>query len=157
MIFRCLPIFLVLAFLLPAGCGYRFVDPLPGDDYALASVRNASSEAGLATLLESELRKNGRFRKRSAYVLSVTVTDFKETVESVSSSGTPVRQKLEMGVAWKVEGASSSDTTFGKENVVRTYPYSADPVTLDWNRNAAVHLLTNMASRRILENLGAKP
>lgn len=151
---RCLIIFAAIACLFPPGCGYRFVDPFPASDYALVSVRNASSESGLASILEGELRRNGGFQKRSVYRLSVTVTDFTETVESVSSSGSPVRQKLTMEVAWKVEGPSPSEATLGKDVSARSYPYSADPSTLDWNRSAAVRLLADMAARRILENLG---
>ena len=34
---------------------------------------------------------------------------------------------------------------------------SAEPSMLDWNRSAAVRLLTEMAARRLLENLGDRP
>jgi hypothetical protein len=149
-------ILLMITIFIQTGCSYRFVDPFPASDYALARVGNSSPEPGLAPLLEEELRRNGGFKEHSAYRLSVTVTDFTETVESVSSSGSPVRQKLTMDIAWKVEGASSSETVFGKETAVRSYPYSADPSTLDWNRSAAVRLLAEMAARRILENLKGK-
>jgi hypothetical protein len=147
---------LLATIFIQSGCSYRFVQPFPASDYALVKVGNSSPEAGLAPLLEEELRRNGGFHKRSANLLSVTVTDFSETVESVSSSGSPVRQKLSMEVAWKVERTSSSKAVSGKETVVRSYPYSADPSTLDWNRSAAVRLLTEMAARRILENFGDK-
>lgn len=151
---RCFRILLLAAISIQTGCSYRFVQPFPASDYALVRVGNSSAEAGLAPLLEEELRRNGGFQEHSASLLSVTVTDFTETVETVSSSGSPVRQKLSMEVAWKVEGTSSSEVVSGKETAVRTYPYSADPSTLDWNRNAAVRLLTEMAARRVLENLG---
>ena len=153
---RCLIILWLSMIFIQAGCSYRFVDPFPASDYALVSVGNSSPEAGLAVLLEEELRRNGGFQKHSANLLSVTVTDFSETVDSVSSSGTPVRQKLTMEVAWKVETASSSEAVFGKEKAVRSYPYSPDPTTLDWNRSAAVRLLTETAARRVLENIGDK-
>jgi hypothetical protein len=115
MTYRYLSLVLILLVLLPAGCSYRFVDPFPASEYALASVRNATGEAGLATLLEEEMLKHGGFKERSANRLSVTVTGFTETVESVSSDGIPVRQKLTMDVAWKVEGTQSAQTTFGKD------------------------------------------
>ena len=133
-----------------------FVDPFPASDYALVRVANSSPETGLASLLEEELRRNGGFQERSLNLLSVTVTSFSETVESVSSTGSPLRQKLTMEVAWKVEAPSSSGAVFGKETAVRSYPYSDDPSTLDWNRSAAVRLLTEMAARRILDNLEDK-
>ena len=154
---RCLCIFTILLFLLPAGCGYRFVDPFPASDYALASVKNATGEADIASLLEDEMRKTGGFKERSANRLSVTITGFSETVESVDSAGVPVRQKLTMDVAWKVEESRSAQGTFGKEVVVRSYPYSNDFTTLDWNRRAAVRLLTEMAARSVLERLGEQP
>jgi hypothetical protein len=157
MTYRYLSLVLILLVLLPAGCSYRFVDPFPASEYALASVRNATGEAGLATLLEEEMLKYGGFKERSANRLSVTVTGFTETVESVSSDGIPVRQKLTMDVAWKVEGTQSAQTTFGKEVAVRSYPYSTDLSTLDWNRSAALRLLTEMAARNIFERLGEQP
>ena len=153
---RYLIILLILTIFIQTGCSYRFVDPFPASDYALVRVGNSTPEAGLASLLEEELRRNGGFQEHSANLLSVTVTSFNETVESVSSSGSPLRQKLTMEVAWKVEAPSSSEAVFGKETTVRSYPYSADPSTLDWNRSAAVRLLTEMAARRILETLGDK-
>lgn len=143
--------------LLPAGCGYRFVDPLPASDHALVSVRNATSETGLAFLLEEELRKNGRFGERSANRLSVAVTDFTERVESVSSDGTPVRQVLAMEVAWKVEVDPGTPQRSGRESASRSYPYSSDLPTLDFNRNAALRLLVEKAARSVLESLGGAP
>lgn len=154
MIRRYLSFFAIFLVLFPVGCSYRFVDPFPASDYALVSVRNATGEAGLASLLEEEMRRRGAFKERSANRLSVTVTVFTETVESVRSDGSPVRQKLTMDVAWKVEGTQPAQATFGKEVVVRSYPYSAVLPTLDWNRSAAVRLLTEMAARSILERLG---
>lgn len=151
---RCLGIITIFLVLFPVGCSYRFVDPFPASDYALVSVRNATGEAGLASLLEEEMRRRGAFKERSANRLSVTVTVFTEKVESVSSDGIPVRQKLTMDVAWKVEGTQPAQATFGKEVVVRSYPYSTVLSTLDWNRSAAVRLLTEMAARSILERLG---
>jgi hypothetical protein len=151
---RYLGILAILLILFQTGCSYRFVDPFPASNYALVSVRNATSEPGLASLLEEEMRRNGDFRELSANRLSITVSAFLETVESVSSDGTPVRQKLTMYVAWKAEGTQSVS---GKEVAVRSYPYSTDPPTLDWNRSAAIRLLTEMAARSVLENFGGQP
>jgi len=150
-------IFLVLLVLLQAGCAYRFVDLSRPSGYDLVSVRNTTAEAGLARMLEEEMRRNGGFRESSAERLSVTVSGFNESVESVSSSGSPVRQKLTMEVAWKVEGSKSAKVTFGKKVVTRSYPYSKDTSTLDWNRSAAVRLLTGLAARSVLEGLGRQP
>ena len=157
MIYRYLSFLIFFLILLPAGCSYRFVDPFPASDYALVSVRNSTGESGLAVLLEEEMRRSGGFKERSANRLSVTVTGFNETVESVSSDGFPVRQRLTIKVAWKVEGPQSAQAIFGKETASRTYPYSTDLPTLDWTRSAAVRLLTELAASRILEDLGEQP
>jgi len=140
--------------LFTVGCSYRFVDSTPASDYALVSVRNATSEPDLASLLEEEMRRNGGFSRRSESRLSITVSNFTERVGSVSSGGIPVRQNLTMEVAWKVEGTQLKQATFGKEVAAQSYPYSADLPTLDWNRNAAIRLLTEKAARSVLERLG---
>lgn len=150
-------IILSILLLSAAGCGYRFVDPFPASDYALVSVRNATEESDLAHLIEEELRRSGGFKERSTNRLSVTVTDFAETVESVDSDGIPVRQKLTMEVAWKVEGTQATQATFGQETIVRSYPFSTDPPTLDFNRSSALRLLSEMAARTVLERLGGPP
>ena len=154
---RYLGLFNICLILFSTGCSYRFVDPFPASDYALVSVRNATEEAGLASMLEEEMRRSGGFKERSANRLSVTITDFTESVESVSSDGIPVRQKLTMDIAWKVEGTLTAQATFGKEVVVREYAYSTDLTTLDWNRSAAVRLLTELAARSVFERLGGQP
>ena len=157
--FRYISAFIILNTLLlsAAGCGYRFVDPFPASDYTLVSVGNSTEEAGLANLLEEELRKRGGFKARSANRLSVTVTGFNETVESVGSDGIPVRQKLTMEVAWKVEGTQAAQATFGHEVVLRSYPYTTDLPSLDFNRISALRLLTETAARTVLERLGELP
>ncbi|MCJ7499383.1 hypothetical protein MUP29_03940 [bacterium] len=157
MTYRYLIIFTIFLVLFPAGCSYRFVDPFPVYEYALVSVRNSTAETGLAVLLEEEMRKIGGFNDRSANRLSVTVTGFTETVESVSSDGFPVRQKLTINVAWKVEGKQPAQAVFGSDTTSRTYPYSTNLPTLDWYRSAAVRLLTETAASRILAGLGEQP
>jgi len=157
MTYRYLSVFTILLVLFPAGCSYRFVAPFQASDYALVSVGNSSGEAGLALLLEEELMKRGGFREHSANRLSVTVTGFTETVDSVSSNGLPVRQKLSINIAWKVEGTQSAQTVFGKETASQTYPYSTDLSTLDWSRGAAVRLLVETAGRFVIEGLGELP
>jgi len=157
MTYRYLGILAIFLVLFPTGCSYRFVDPVPAYEYALISVRNSTGESGLAVLLEEEMRRSGGFKERSANRLSVTVTGFTETVESVSSDGFPVRQKLTINVEWKVEGPQSAQAVFGKETASLTYPYSTNLPTLDWNRSAAVRLLTELTASRILEGLGEQP
>jgi hypothetical protein len=154
---RPAPIILVIILLFTAGCSYRFVDPFPASEFDLESVRNATSEPGLAGLLEDELRRNGGFKDSAIYRLNVAVTRFEESVDSVGSSGSPVRQKLVMEVAWKIEGARLAQAVLGNKVIDRTYPYSADLTTLDWNRNAALRLLAETAAREILEDIGARP
>lgn len=153
----CFLTILIFAVLVPFGCGYRLVDPFPASDYALISVRNVTSEPGLAPLLEEEMRGSAGFKESSAKRLSVAITGFRDTVDSVGSTGSPLRQELTMEVSWKVEGPTSSQAIFGKEVVVRTYPYSTDLTTLDWNRDAAVRLLIKMAASEILDSLGEQP
>jgi len=157
MLSRWFAALLVLPVLFSVGCGYRFVDPLPASGYALASVRNATAEPGLAPGLEEALRSSGAFKGTSARELSVVITRFHEGVASVSSSGTALRQELTMEVAWKVKGPEDGQNPGGEETVVRTYPYSADAVTLQWNRSAAVRLLVRSAAASVLERLGEKP
>ncbi|MDF1524665.1 MAG: hypothetical protein RRA15_07730 [bacterium] len=157
MTYRYLIIFTIILVLFPAGCSYRFVDPFPAYEYALVSVRNFTAEAGLAVLLEEEMRKLGGFKEHSASRLSVTVTGFTESVDSISSSGFPVRQKLTIDVAWKVEGKQSAQAVFGSETASLIYPWSTNLSTLDWNRSAAVRLLTETAASRILADLGEQP
>jgi len=157
MISRCLAVLSAFFIFIPAGCGYRFVDPLPASEYALVSVMNATAEAGLASQFEEAMRRSGGFKEGSANELSVTITRFNEGVESVGSSGSPVRQELTMEVAWKAEGPRPGRVTSGKETVVQSYPYSTDPATLDWNRSAAVRLLIQTATGKVLESLGGQP
>lgn len=157
MIYRFLCLLTALFILSPSGCGYRFVDPLPGAGFALVSVGNSTQEPGLSQLLEEELRREGGFTERSSNRLSVVVTGFSETVDSVSSEGGIMRQKLTIELAWKVDGPQSSSASSGTETVSRSYPYSADPPTLDWNRGAAVKLLAKLAARQLLERLGELP
>ncbi len=151
------PLALFLAAVLLSGCGYRFVDPFPASDYALVSVRNATPEPGLAPLLEQELLQRGGFRDRSENRLSVSITAFSERVESVGSDGRPLRQKVTLDVAWRIEGPQTAQGTFGKEKVERSYPWTDIPETLEWNRNAAIRLLAEGAARVIVQRLGGAP
>lgn len=147
-------VFLALAL---SGCGYRFVDPFPASDYTLLSVRNATAEPSIAGILEEELRRLGGFVKGSRNLLSVSITEFSEEVESISSAGVPVRQALTMEVAWKVEGAHREEARSGSVTARRGYPYSDDPTALEWNRNAAVRLLVESAAGSVLDQLGVWP
>ncbi len=52
---RYLSVLMTLLVLFAAGCSYRFVDPFPAGSYALVSVRNATTEAGLAPMLEEPI------------------------------------------------------------------------------------------------------
>ena len=147
----------ILFFLLTVSCGYRFVDPFPGKGYALEEVRNVTSEPGLDRILAQGFRDFGSFDPHSKYRLTVVVTRFEETVAAISSGGVPIRQSLRMEVSWKVQGDRESEATFGKEAATKTYPYSDDPATLDWNRAAALRLLANTAAQQVLERLEAAP
>jgi hypothetical protein len=148
---------IVCLVLVTTSCGYRFVDPSPGGDYALINVRNATPESGLERILAERLRDLGSFNPKAKNRLTVIVTRFEEAVGTVSSGGTPVRERLKMDVQWKVQGPDDSRATYGKEAVTNTYPYSDDPVTLDWNRSAAIRFLVNSAVERILDRLEGPP
>jgi hypothetical protein len=143
--------------LLAVSCGYRLVDPTPGDGYALIQVRNVTPEPGLDRTLTRELDDLGSFDPKARNRLSVVITRFEEAVGSVSAGGVTVRERLKLEVEWKVQGSDNSSSASGKETVTGTYPYSDDPVALDWNRSAAIRLLSNDAAQRILDQLERLP
>jgi outer membrane lipopolysaccharide assembly protein LptE/RlpB len=157
MINRSLIIYLMMAVSLLAACSYRFVDPFPARDYELVEVRNSSAEPGVSTVLEEELRLAGGFSADAQSRLYVTVTRFGQETETVSSGGEPVRQKLTMVVAWKVEGSRRSEAVFGNETAVELYPWSPDPASMEWNRNAAKRLLARKAAELVILRLGNSP
>jgi hypothetical protein len=139
--------------LLTASCGYRFVDPAPGEGYVLIDVRNVTPEPGLHSILARDLSDLGSFDPEAEYGLRVVVTRFAETVDSVSSGGITVRQGLKLEVEWRVQGSDNSAVESGMETATGTYLYSDDPTVLDWNRSAAISALSRAAAQRILERL----
>ncbi len=147
----------VLGILVLTACTYRFVDPFPARSYDLVSVANSTAEPGLGGVLQEEMRLKGGFTPGAQSRLYLTVTRFTQQVETVSSSGTPVRQKLSMEVAWKVEGGHRSEAVFGKETAREVYPYSPDPSSLDWNRKAAVKLLAGRVADLVIRRLEGAP
>ena len=147
----------VLGILVLTACTYRFVDPFPARSYDLVSVANSTAEPGLGGVLQKEMRLKGGFTPGAQSRLYLTVTRFTQQVETVSSSGTPVRQKLSMEVAWKVEGVHRSQAVFGKETAREVYPYSLDAASLDWNRKAAVKLLAKAAADLVIRRLEGAP
>ena len=74
-----------------------------------------------------------------------------------AGEGFTAEERATMEVAWKAEGPRPGLVTSGKETVVQSYPYSTDPATLDWNRSAAVRLLIQTATGKVLESLGGQP
>jgi outer membrane lipopolysaccharide assembly protein LptE/RlpB len=148
---------LISALLVTTACTYRFADPFPASKYDLVSVTNSTSEPGLSVVLEEKLRLAGGFSPGSDARLYVTATRFTQQVETVSSTGTPVRQKLTLDVAWEVEGSHRSEAVFGNETVRELYPYTADPASLEWNRNAAVRLLAQAAAELVIRRLEGAP
>lgn len=143
--------------LVVVSCGYRFVDPSSGPNYALAEVRNITAEPGLDRILSDGLNDLESFHPEALNRLTIIVTHFDETVAAVDSEGLTIRERLKLEIDWKVQGADGSQATFGKEIVTKTYPYSEDPATLNWNRSAAIRLLTNSAAERILDRLKVLP
>ncbi|UCG38314.1 MAG: hypothetical protein JSV00_09000 [bacterium] len=157
MISRLPRILLAGMLLMVSGCGYRFVNPFPAEDYTLHSVKNASPEPGLGRILADQLLEKGDFVTRSENSLSVVITRFEESVAAVSSAGVPVRQNLSMVVAWKVEGGNRSEAVFGQESVSTSYPYPSEPADHEWNRAAAVRQLAGTAAQIILDKLRGSP
>ena len=148
---------LVVSMMALTACTYRFADPFPARDYDLLSVSNSTAEPGLGNILEEELRLVGGFTSGSDSRLYVTATRFSQQVETVSSAGTPVRQKLTLDLSWKVEGTHRSEAVFGSETVTELYPYSPDAASLDWARNAAIRLLARNAAGLLIRKLEGTP
>jgi len=148
---------LVSFLLVTTACTYRFADPFPASKYDLVSVTNSTSEPGLSMVLEDELRLAGGFTPGSDARLYVTATRFTQQVDTVGSDGTPVRQKLTLDVAWKVEGSHRSEAVFGNETVRELYPYTGDPASLEWNRSAAVKLLARAVAELVIRRLEGTP
>jgi len=152
---RKTPVIVCIALLSLAvvSCGYRFVNTSPGEGYALAEVRNMTGEPGLDKMLEESFRGMGSFDSTAEKSLYVIVTGFGEAVAAVSSEGITVRERLKMDVEWKVRSPGGSQAIFGKETLSKTYPYSEDAASLEWNRSAAIRLLVNSAAERILDRI----
>lgn len=146
--------FIVGIFLI-TGCGYRFVKSYSGDGYSLEYVENTTPEPRLSGIIEDALaREAGLFRKGGGKNLAVVVDSFSEETELVSASGTPLRQRLTMGIQWRLLGESGDGSFNGKVKRSRTYPHFTDQVSLDWQRNAAIKMLARDVVRELSEHLG---
>ena len=144
----------ILLLVLLAGCGYRFVDGYPAGHFSLHTLRNATSEPELARIVEESLLTTAGIRRNGeGPLLRVILTEFSEAVESVSSGGEPVRQELSLAFQWRTNGPSGGEGAAGEGRVKRSYPWFSDPVTLDWNRNAALKLLGEAAALAISDRL----
>lgn len=132
---------MLLCLTIPGGCGYRFVQPVQAGGLNLTEVANSTAEPGLAAVLEDSFRSLGIRQGNGGRNLQVAITDFSDKVSTITSAGTPIRQRVSMTVFWKLGNGDPSRGTFGEESASLSYPYSPDPATLDWNRRAAVKLL----------------
>lgn len=145
---------LIWLMLLAGGCGYRFVDPVHTGDLRLAGVKNSSSEPTLEHLLEEALRTAGIRQSNSGAGIHLVITEFTDRVSSISSSGSPIRQRVSMTVFWRIGEKRGDDNLFGQESASLSYPYSTDPVTLDWNRGAAIRRLCQKLADQLKSKAG---
>ncbi len=151
---RCFRILPFLMIVLAIGCGYRFVAVTAGEKFSLTSLRNATSETGLASLVEEALLKTaGIGRGNDGLPLEIVLTDFSEVVESTSSTGEPVRQRLYLVFEWKAGGQSGHEKAIHRLRVERSYLWSPDPASLDWSRGAALQLLAEEAATAVSDGL----
>ncbi len=136
------------------GCGYRLVDPISFSDLLLGEIKNTTPEPQLQILMEESLRSIGIVEGKGKTRLFIAITGFKDRVDSISSTGTTIRQRISMDFFWRVGEEGSSESTFGEESVSLSYPYSSDLTILDWNRKAALKQLTGEAAGILRYNIG---
>ncbi len=147
-------ILLCAGLLLAAGCGYRFVSANYGSGFSLLRVKNTTAQPGLGPVMEDALgQEAGLYRGVEGLKLGVAVDVFREKASVVSASGEPQRQELEMGIKWWLLDDTGRISKKGTETGTRTYPFSADSVSLDWQRNAAIELLAKDIARNLSEHL----
>ncbi len=145
----------MIGIFLVAGCGYRFVGAYSGEGFSLDNVKNITQQPRLAAVFEDALAEEaGLFRKDARKKIAVVVDSFSDETESVSASGTPLRQKLTMSIQWRILGESGDISSDGKVQKSRTYPHFTDPVSLDWQRNAAIRMLARDIMRDLSDHLG---
>ncbi|UCF29850.1 MAG: hypothetical protein JSV26_07060 [bacterium] len=144
---------LILAVLL-TGCGYRFTAGYSAERFSLAKLQNATAEPRLADMFEEALLKAAGIRRRDGSPsLQVVLAEFSEVVQSVTSQGEPVRQEIYLTFEWRAESPSGGEDLSGRARVDRSYLWSPDPVTLDWNRRAALRLICEEAARGLSDRL----
>jgi hypothetical protein len=157
-IMRSSILFLVfLQFFLWSGCGYRFVEPVQARDVSLAGIKNTTAQPRLDNLLEEALRTAGITRNSRGQKLNLAITGFTDKVSSISSAGTPIRQKVGMTVFWRLGDKDNAESVFGEESASLSYPYSPDLTTLDWNRQAAVRQLCGKIADQLRDQVGGMP
>ncbi len=148
-------VLIIIGFFLVTGCGYRFVGAYSGEGFSLDYVKNTTHQPRLAAVFEDALAEEaGLFRKEGQKKLAVVVDSFSDETESVSAAGTPLRQKLTMSIQWRVLGELGDISLNGKINRSRTYPHFTDPVSLDWQRNAAIKMVARDIVRELSDQLG---
>lgn len=145
-------ILLFAALIFAGGCGYRFVGAWQEGVFSLQQVKNTTAQPGLGPVMEDALGKEaGLFRGVGGKNVVVAVDVFSEKTTVVSAAGEPQRQELEMGIKWRILDKAGQVSGQGSEKRSRTYPFSADRVTLDWQRNAAIELLARDIARDLSE------
>ncbi len=148
-------VLIITVIFLVAGCGYRFVGTYRGEGFSLDYVKYTTHQPRLDAVFEDALAEEaGLVRKEGRKKLAVVVDSFSEEAESVSAAGTPLRQKLTMNIQWRVLGELGDKSLNGKVSRSRTYPHFTDPVSLDWQRNAAIKMLARDIVRELFDQLG---
>ncbi len=148
-------ILIISGIFLVAGCGYRFVGAYRGEGFSLDYVKNTTQQPRLVVVFEDALAEEaGLIRKEGRKKLAVVVDSFSDEAESVSAVGAPLRQKLTINIQWRVLSELGDISQNGKVSRSRTYPHYTDPVSLDWQRNAAIKKLARDIVRELFDQLG---
>jgi len=147
-----------LCTLLVSQCGYRAVRPYSGKDYSLGDLRNVTEEPFLTETLEEALAKVAGLRRDGGpREIDLVITGFSERVQSVASSGEPVRELISMSFEWRISGMPDGADLAGRGDVSRTYLWTQDLDVLDWNRQAGIRLLAEDAARFLSDHLEEAP
>jgi outer membrane lipopolysaccharide assembly protein LptE/RlpB len=155
---RALPLAAILCLLLLSQCGYRAVRPYSGKDLSLNELRNVTEEPFLTEAMEEALAKVAGLRRDGGdRKVDLVITGFSERVQSVTSSGDPVRERISMTFEWRISGQSEDAGSPQRGDVSRTYLWSPDLNILDWNRRAAIRLLAEDGAGLLADQIEVVP
>ena len=139
-------------------CGYRAVRPYSGKAFSLNELMNVTEEPFLTEAMEEALVKVAGLRRDGGDPeIDFVITGFNERVQSVTSSGDPVRERISMTFEWRIAGQTDGADPAGRGNVSRTYVWTQDLNVLDWNRRAAIRLLAEDAAGVLADGIEESP